>query len=97
MIRRIYCEKCGERAKAHPDDTKEGWKYRKKKIAALVPPTHEVVLRTAETQEVFPLESLICDCCGFEIKDLSSAYAITMWRGKEPENWEKEYSLPLDN
>jgi hypothetical protein len=99
MIRRIICESCRQKCgPQHPEDVAMGFKRRIVEITAKKPDDHKIEvfegdnLASLESVEVRHLPSLMCDHCGASISNGSRAFAVTMWRGEEPRNWESDYA-----
>ena len=92
MIRRLYCEKCGQRKPIHPEDARNGWHQRFVTFKATKP--ENLAITVNETMISVP--PLVCDGCNVEIPDGTTAVANTMWQGPEPEQWETEYGYKSD-
>ena len=97
-MRSILCISCANKFKEHPDDIAEGWKTRKVQIKTRKPAQHSIEvyagksldrLKLVKTEDV---PTIFCDHCNIELPDGTDAVAVSMWRGGEPGNWEKEYS-----
>lgn len=79
MICKILCPKCaGTWLPPSPEDVSAGWRQRMVEIPRAGKPPEQ--------------SYLVCDGCNLAINDGDLAIAVTLWRGKEPHNWESEYS-----
>lgn len=99
-MRRIVCSECRTAATQpmHPEDVVMGFKRRIVTISRSKRPeglaTKEIVYRPDGHQDVTIREvtSMLCDHCGEVIAYGEPVTAVTMWRGDEPPEWEKEYT-----
>ena len=92
-IRRLHCEKCGTKhfVPMDAEDVLAGWHQRVRHLNVKKPEIHQAIITGGGSREVIDIPTLICDGCGEPIMNGAPAVAITMWRGEEPRDWEKEF------
>lgn len=73
-----------------------GLKQRTVEIVTKKPAEHSITtIKEGQPAEVEHLPTIVCDGCGKQLCDGSTAFAVTMWRPSRegtPGNWEQEYS-----
>lgn len=91
MARYIYCRKCGDDWKPHPEDTKMGCTARKVFLSTVRPEGHGFSINGVFA----PLSEVTCDRCGEPVTG-DIAHAVTIAPpGREIGPWEHEYGTVL--
>jgi hypothetical protein len=92
-MRAIYCPACAQEFNIHPEDIRDGWKLRRTPIKVHRPEQgHEIIIKSGDETSVIQCPMVVCDACNCELPEGTDAFGITMYKGQEPDMWEREYS-----